>query len=71
VYHPQTDGQTKRLNQMLEQYLQHYVNYAQNNWSEILPVVQFVYNATPQEGIKMSPFKANYGYAFRTLLSLK
>ena len=38
VYHLQTDGQTEKLNQILEQYLQHYVNYMQNNWSGLLPV---------------------------------
>ena len=36
-----------------------------------MPVTQFAYNATPQKGIKMSLFKTNYGYAFRTLLSPK
>jgi len=71
VYHPQTDSQTKKLNQMLEQYLQHYVNYVQNNWSELLPVAQFAYNATPQKGIKISPFKTNYRYTLRTSLSPK
>jgi transposase InsO family protein len=69
AYHPQTDGQTERLNQTLEQYLRHYVNYAQNNWSGLLPVAQFAYNATPQEGIGMSPFKANYGYDPATSLT--
>ena len=34
AYHPQTDGQTKRTNQELEQYLRMYVNHRQNNWSE-------------------------------------
>ena len=34
AYHPQTDGQTERTNQELEQYLRMYVNYRQNNWSE-------------------------------------
>jgi len=71
VYYPQTDGQTERLNQILEQYLWHYVNYAQNNWLELLPIAQFAYNATPQKGIKMLLFKVNYGYALRTLLLLK
>ena len=37
----------------------------------LLPVTQFAYNATPQKGIKMSPFETNYGYAFRILLSPK
>ena len=44
VYHPQTDGQIKKLNQTLEQYLKHYINYIQNNWASLLPTVQFVYN---------------------------
>jgi len=37
----------------------------------LLPIAQFAYNATPQKGIKISLFKANYGYALRTSLSLK
>jgi transposase InsO family protein len=69
AYHPQTDGQTERLNQTLEQYLRHYVNYAQNNWAALLPVAQFAYNATPQEGLGTSPFKATYGYEPKTSLT--
>ena len=45
AYHPQIDGQIKRLNQTLEQYLRYYINYIQNNWALLLPVVQFAYNA--------------------------
>ena len=37
AYHPQTDGQTERANQTLEQYLRHYVNRQMNNWVELLP----------------------------------
>ncbi len=32
AFHPQTDGQTERTNQILEQYLRYYVNYLQNDW---------------------------------------
>ena len=71
AYHLQTDGQTKKLNQILEQYLQYYVNYTQNNWLKLLPVTQFIYNATPQKGIKMSLFKANYRYDSVTSFTLK
>src|SRR6266702_1284181 len=71
AYYPQTDGQIKWLNQTLKQYLQHYVNHTQNNWVSLLPIAQFIYNVTPQEGLKMSPFKANYGYALRTSLTLR
>ena len=35
----------------------------------MLPVTQFVYNATPQEGLGISPFKANYGYKLKTLFT--
>jgi len=34
AYHPQTDGQTERVNQELEQYLRLYCNYRQNDWAE-------------------------------------
>ena len=44
AYHPQADGQTKRTNQTLEQYLRHYVNFKQNNWIDLLPLAEFAYN---------------------------
>lgn len=62
AYHPQTDGQTERLNQTLEQYLRFYVNYQQNNWVELLPVAQLAYNGTATSTTGISPFYANYGY---------
>ena len=37
-YHPEGDGQTERANQTLEQYLQSYCNYQQDNWSKLLPL---------------------------------
>ena len=71
AYYPQTDGQIKRLNQTLEQYLKHYINYIQNNWVLLLPAAQFTYNIILQEGINMSLFKVNYGYKLKILLSLQ
>jgi hypothetical protein len=62
AYHPQTDGQTERLNQTLEQYLRSYVNYQQDNWVTLLPLAQFAYNSSHNESIKCSPFFANYGF---------
>lgn len=62
AFHPQTDGQTERLNQTLEQYLRCYVNYDQDNWAELLPAAQFAYNSAYQESTKVSPFFANYGF---------
>jgi hypothetical protein len=62
AFHPQTDGQTERLNQTLEQYLRSYVNHQQDNWVQILPMAQFAYNSAMTEATKVSPFFANYGY---------
>ncbi|AEO55973.1 hypothetical protein MYCTH_2043746, partial [Thermothelomyces thermophilus ATCC 42464] len=62
AYHPQTDGQTERLNQVVEQYLRSYVNYQQDDWVMLLPTAQLAYNTTPTETTKVTPFFANYGY---------
>ena len=61
AYHPQTDGQTERVNQIIETYLRAYLNWEQNNWVSILPVAQIAYNRTPTESTGISPFYANYG----------
>jgi len=44
TYHPQTDGQTERVNQALEQYLRCYVDYNLSNWLDLLPSAEFTYN---------------------------
>jgi hypothetical protein len=44
AYHLQTDRQTERMNQELEQYLRIYVNYQQDDWSEWLSLAEFTYN---------------------------
>jgi len=44
AYYPQTDGQTERVNQELEQYLRLYYNYRQNDWAEWLSIAEFSYN---------------------------
>jgi len=61
VYYLQTDGQTERVNQALEQYLQYYVDYNLSNWSDLLPSAEFAYNNQVHEGIKESPFFLEYG----------
>jgi len=44
AYHPQTNGQTERVNQELEQYLHFFVNERQDDWDEWLPMAEFAYN---------------------------
>lgn len=62
AFHPQTDGQTERVNQSLEQYLRAYTNYQQNDWVDLLPLAEFAYNNAPHAATGMSPFFANKGY---------
>jgi len=61
-YHPEGDRQTEHMNQTLKQYLRVYCNYQQDNWSELLPLVEFAYNNAPSATTGVSPFFANKGY---------
>ena len=61
-YHPEGDRQTKCTDQTLEQYLHIYCNYQQDNWSKLLPLVEFTYNNTLSAITSVSPFFANKGY---------
>ena len=60
-HHPQTDGQTERVNQTLEQYLRVYCDYQQDDWHFLLPLAEFVYNNMENSSTKTSPFFAMYG----------
>lgn len=62
AFHPQTDGQTERVNQVLEQYLRCTINYQQDDWIEYLPFAEFAYNNTLHASTQQTPFFANYGY---------
>jgi hypothetical protein len=62
AYHPQTDGQTERVNQEIEQYLRLFVNYRQDDWVDWLPLAEFAYNNRVQASTRMTPFMANYGH---------
>ena len=67
AFHPQTDGQTERVNQTLETYLRTFVNYDQNDWLSLLPLAEFAYNNSVTQATKMTPFYTNYGYNPRTI----
>ena len=62
AYHPQTDGQTERTNQVLEGYLRHFVNYDQDDWYQLLPLAEHGYNNSVINAHRRSPFYANYGF---------
>ena len=61
AYHPQTDGQTERVNQIIEDILWAYCMREPNKWVRYLYLVEFAYNSSYQRSIGMSPFKALYG----------
>ncbi|KAE8674458.1 hypothetical protein F3Y22_tig00111754pilonHSYRG00072 [Hibiscus syriacus] len=55
--HPQTDGQTERVNALLEIHLRHYVSSNQRDWPKLLDVAQFSYNLQRSEATNKSPFE--------------
>jgi hypothetical protein len=61
AYHPQTDGQTERVNQELEEYLRIYVNEQQNDWVDWLPIAQFCHNDRSHSATGFSPFMITTG----------
>jgi len=65
AYHPQTDGQTERINQELEQYLRVFIDHRQEQWPDWLGTAEFAYNNKIHTATKTSPFKANYGQDLR------
>ena len=60
-FHPQTDGQTERMNRTLEDTLRHYVGPYQNDWDKLLPFAEFAMNNAWHSGINNTPFMLNYG----------
>jgi len=61
AFHPQMDGQTKRMNQELEQYLRMFIDHHQEQWPEWLGTAEFAYNNKAHSETKVSPFQANNG----------
>ncbi|TAQ83295.1 hypothetical protein B7494_g8382 [Chlorociboria aeruginascens] len=66
AFHPQTDGQTERQNQNIEQYLRAYSTYRGDDWCSKLPLAEFAYNNAWHSSIKDTPFHATYGFHPRT-----
>ena len=61
-YYPKGDKQTECTNQILKQYLCIYCNYKQDNWSKLLPLVEFTYNNTLNATTSISLFFTNKKY---------
>ena len=67
-FHPQPDGQTERVNAILEPYLRGYMNYQQGNWTEILTMADFAYNNTVLATTGITPFFALYRQHLRWII---
>ena len=61
-FHPQTDGQTERQNQVVEQYLRCYCNYKQDNWAMLLTLAEFAYNTAVHASTGAPPYQVLMGY---------
>nr|AAM08795.1 Putative retroelement [Oryza sativa Japonica Group]AAP52970.1 retrotransposon protein, putative, Ty3-gypsy subclass [Oryza sativa Japonica Group] len=68
AYHPQTDGQTERVNQILEDMLRACALDFGGAWDKSLPYAEFSYNNSYQASLQMAPFEALYGRKCRTPL---
>ena len=62
VFHPQTNGQTERQNSTIEVYLHAFVNWEQNDWARLLPMVEFAYNNSKNASTGHTSFELNCGY---------
>ena len=62
AFHPQTDGQTERQNSTMEAYLQAFVNYKQDDWTRLLPMVEFAYNNAKNAITGHTPFELNCSF---------
>lgn len=74
AFHPQTDGQTERMNRTLEEMLRSFVGPSLNDWDVHLPCCEFAMNNAFNDSIRATPFYLNYGrhpksptdYAFKS-----
>ena len=62
AFHPQTDGQTERMNQVIEAYLRPYLSQEQDDWAGLLPMAEFAYNNSAVNSTGLTTFYANYGW---------
>jgi len=61
AYHPETDGETERTNQVLEGYVRKFVNYDQDDWYQMLPLAEYGYNNSKTSAHKLNPFSPTTG----------
>ncbi|KAL1982820.1 hypothetical protein VTN96DRAFT_880 [Rasamsonia emersonii] len=62
AYHPQSDGQTERMNEVIEAYLRAFTNYLQDDWDEWLDMAEMAWCNSKHSALGVSPFFAEHGY---------
>jgi hypothetical protein len=62
AFHPQTDGQTERMNATIEEYLRNFCSRMQDNWATLLPMAQLAINSRDASSTGISPFFLDHGY---------
>ena len=62
AYYPQTDSQTKIINQYLDQRLWPFINYFQNNWSKLLLLMDYAQATLPYNSTGFAPIQLEMGY---------
>ena len=65
AYHPQTDGETEHVNQEIEMYLQIFCQGQPNKWTDLIPMAEFVHNATIHSSTQKSLFSLILGYKLK------
>ena len=71
AFHPQSDGQTERMNAVLQDMLRHWVGPLLNNWDQLLDCAEFAINNAKQSSTQDTPFRLNYGQDPLTPLSIE
>jgi hypothetical protein len=61
AFHPQTDGQTERMNRVIEDYIRHYISYQHDDWDLHLTPAEIAINNSVTQSTGLSPFFLNYG----------
>ena len=61
AFYSQTNGQTERINQELEQYLRIFIDHRQEQWPDWLGIAEFIYNNKVHSSTKILLFKTDYG----------
>ena len=71
AYHPETDGQTERMNRVIVDMLRHYISPTHDDWDEHLTAIEFAINNAYQQSIGTTPFRLTYGQNPLTPVSLR